>query len=160
MKARVVKEEKGDMVLLYQDGTKSKATPAVLNELFNKFKSIARSTGQDGRWDDEASDMVFYPGETLGYVSDRSELVLLSSTVYAACVDSAYLASSYVSTEEFGKLYGKTPEIIKLYCREGRISGARKVGRSWMIPKDAPYPARQDHFNSSSVSPLKKNIKK
>ena len=41
---------------------------------------------------------------------------------------------------EYGKKHNKGKEIIKYFCREGRIAGAYKINGYWMIPEDAPYP--------------------
>lgn len=47
---------------------------------------------------------------------------------------------SYLTTKQYGEKVGKSVEWIKVLCRSGRL-GAQKIGRDWVIPADAPYPA-------------------
>lgn len=37
--------------------------------------------------------------------------------------------------------WGISPSMLARLCREGRIPGAEKVKKAWMIPVDAEYPA-------------------
>jgi len=48
--------------------------------------------------------------------------------------------SNYVSVKEKAELWGLTPRQVQYFCRDGKISGARRFGRAWMIPKDAEKP--------------------
>ena len=43
---------------------------------------------------------------------------------------------NYIGTSEAGKLTGLCPDYIKELCRKGKIPGAQKVGRQWMIPRE------------------------
>ena len=43
--------------------------------------------------------------------------------------------SIYVSPEEAAKAFSVQPETIRRLCREGKIPGARKIGKVWRIPK-------------------------
>lgn len=51
--------------------------------------------------------------------------------------------TNLVSAEAYGKLHGKSREQINQYCMKGRIPGAFRVGRDWVIPRDARFP--EDH---------------
>ena len=44
--------------------------------------------------------------------------------------------SDKISVKEAAALWGVTERRITGLCREGRISGAEKNGKSWLIPTD------------------------
>lgn len=46
----------------------------------------------------------------------------------------------YISVEEAAKKWGMSERRITAYCREGRIIGAQKRGKFWLIPDTAPKP--------------------
>ena len=46
----------------------------------------------------------------------------------------------YMTLREASKKWGISPRQINYYCSEGRIPGAEKMGRVWLIPKDAVKP--------------------
>lgn len=41
---------------------------------------------------------------------------------------------------EYAKRIGKATITVADKCRRGALPGARKIGRDWFVPKDAPYP--------------------
>lgn len=43
----------------------------------------------------------------------------------------------YISVSDAAKIWNMNPENVRKYCRNGLVSGAEKVGNSWIIPKDA-----------------------
>ena len=45
-----------------------------------------------------------------------------------------------ITAKEYAKKNGRSVEQIKVYCRNGRIPGAYKHERDWVIPSSAPYP--------------------
>lgn len=45
-----------------------------------------------------------------------------------------------MTTEQAGKLWGVTPRRVSELCRNGKISGATKIGASWVIPADTQKP--------------------
>lgn len=49
----------------------------------------------------------------------------------------------YATTEEMSQKWGITRRRITKLCNEGRIQGAVLMGRTWIIPKDAPKPEEQ-----------------
>ena len=51
--------------------------------------------------------------------------------------------AEYITTKEAARLWDISERRVAVLCKEGRISGARKQGRSWLIPVDAKKPA--DH---------------
>ncbi len=54
----------------------------------------------------------------------------------AVCGDSM----EYISIHEISKKWNMKERKITAFCRENRIAGARKVGKTWMIPSDALKP--------------------
>ena len=46
----------------------------------------------------------------------------------------------YMTLMEASEKWGISPRQINYYCSEGRIPGAEKMGRVWLIPKDAEKP--------------------
>jgi hypothetical protein len=51
--------------------------------------------------------------------------------------------ADYITPEEAGIRAGVTPDYIRKLCTQGRIEGAKKWGRSWMIPAGAKVQMRQ-----------------
>lgn len=51
--------------------------------------------------------------------------------------------TNLISAKDYGKLNGKSQEQIKQYCQKGRIPGALRIGRDWVIPRDARFPEDQ-----------------
>ena len=47
----------------------------------------------------------------------------------------------YKKAAEMAKLWGVTLRRVQAMCAQGRIAGAVRFGRDWMIPKDMPKPA-------------------
>lgn len=46
-----------------------------------------------------------------------------------------------ITVKEAAKLWGLTERRVTVLCKEGRIAGVYKQGRSWMIPNDAEKPS-------------------
>ena len=43
----------------------------------------------------------------------------------------------YMTLKQAGEKWNISPRQINYYCSDGRIPGAEKIGRVWLIPKDA-----------------------
>ena len=140
MKARLVKDKKGHIKLLYANGTISETNITVLANFLLNFKNAKNFSGSDGNWSTSYGDMAVYPGETLAYVTDDLNLVIMDFSVFEPLLNETYKLSSYVSLGDYATKVKKSREIIKNMCRSGRIIGAQKIANRWMIPKDAPYP--------------------
>ena len=41
---------------------------------------------------------------------------------------------------EYARMIGKETITVADKCRRGTLPGARKIGRDWFVPRDAPYP--------------------
>ena len=46
----------------------------------------------------------------------------------------------YMLISEAAKVWGITPRRIQTLCNEGRIIGAERLGRMWVIPKGTEKP--------------------
>ena len=46
----------------------------------------------------------------------------------------------YITTIEMSKIWGISSRRIFLLCSQGRVPGAEKKGKTWLIPKDAVKP--------------------
>ena len=46
----------------------------------------------------------------------------------------------YLKIEEIAALWEVGVRRVQLLCKEGKIAGAVRFGRDWMIPKDAKKP--------------------
>ena len=53
--------------------------------------------------------------------------------------------SEYISSSEAATKWGLTRRRVSLLCAEGRIPGAKLVGRSYIVPADAEKPADARH---------------
>ncbi len=49
----------------------------------------------------------------------------------------------YMTTTEAAAELGVTRARIRQFIAEGRLPGARKAGRDWLIPRDALEPVRE-----------------
>lgn len=49
-----------------------------------------------------------------------------------------------IGTREYGELHGLSQVRVRKLCEAGRIPGAKKIGKTWIIPADAlPVPAQK-----------------
>lgn len=46
----------------------------------------------------------------------------------------------YTSTKDTGKRWGVSSQWVSQLCKQGRVEGAGRVGRIWIIPIDAAKP--------------------
>ena len=50
------------------------------------------------------------------------------------------MAGQYKSINDFAAQWGITPRTVRNMCAKGKIPGAEKIGRDWIIPSDAERP--------------------
>jgi excisionase family DNA binding protein len=43
-----------------------------------------------------------------------------------------------MSSQQAAEKWGITDRQVQSLCQQGKIEGATKLGRAWLIPKDAP----------------------
>lgn len=46
----------------------------------------------------------------------------------------------YISAAQAAEQWGITIKRVQVLCKENRISGVERIGRTWLIPKDAEKP--------------------
>jgi hypothetical protein len=46
----------------------------------------------------------------------------------------------YLTSMEMSKVWGISSRRVSLLCSEGRVAGAEKKGKTWLIPKEAKKP--------------------
>jgi excisionase family DNA binding protein len=47
------------------------------------------------------------------------------------------LSGDYITTAEASEIYGKSESMIARLCQYGRLPGIKKVGKTWLIPREA-----------------------
>lgn len=148
MKARLIADEKGNW-LLFADGSMISAKKYEIQNMLFNFKTLLQGcisfeNSQVYSWNNEYPDVQSVPGETLAYITDAAELVIVNSAPFIPLFDAVHYSIEDMETaSEYAKRHRKSVEQIKVFCRAGRIRGATKVGRDWVIPKDTPYPFDQ-----------------
>jgi excisionase family DNA binding protein len=50
------------------------------------------------------------------------------------------LESELMTAKDAAELWGITPRRVQILCDSGKVSGAVRMGRTWIIPKDALKP--------------------
>ena len=55
---------------------------------------------------------------------------------------------NYVTTKEASVKWEISDRRVLQYCNDGRISGAVKMGNTWLIPKNAEKPADKRYKNT------------
>lgn len=141
MKARLLKDKQEKLCILCNNGSIADPDKNNLNKMLTGFHKIEELEGsKDFSWNVEYPEMSSYPGYTYAYVTDNFQLVITDFTPFELLFEVNYSSMNLITAAEYGKKQGKSVEQIKVLCRNGRIQGARKIGRDWMIPSDAPYP--------------------
>ena len=51
------------------------------------------------------------------------------------------MINGYISIKEAAEKWGVSARRIQMFCADGRIDGASKLGREWAIPSSAEKPA-------------------
>ena len=159
MKARLIENDSGKLQFLYSDGTIANSTNEKLLSFLSDFKNCDSFYGQDGKWKTEVlPDMTMYPGTTRALISDDYNLMIMDFSPFSSLLDmKAFQNMNYISAMEYGALHNRSAEVIKVYCRDGRIPGAKLIGKSWAIPADAAYPIAPDDRREYLVGKRKKN---
>ena len=63
----------------------------------------------------------------------------------------------YISVKEYAENHGLAERTIRNYCAQGKIKGARMLGKTWTIPADAALPDRKNA--KKVVTPLLKILR-
>ena len=64
----------------------------------------------------------------------------------------------FVSVKEYAAVHGLAERTVRNYCVQGKIPGARLVGKTWSLPVDAALPQRKNARNK--VSPLLESLRR
>lgn len=60
----------------------------------------------------------------------------------------------YITVKEAAKKWGISDRRVRILCSEGKIEGAYKSGRAWMIPIDAVKPSDGRYKSAASITPI------
>lgn len=63
----------------------------------------------------------------------------------------------FISAKEYAEAHGLAERTVRNYCAQGKIPGARLVGKTWNVPRDASLPQRKNARNK--ISPLLKALR-
>lgn len=121
---------------------------AEIGKLLFHFKTInvlddsLLGNNNSEKWNVEFPEMFSVPGETIAYVTDAFHMVIVDFTPFKILFEevSSPTIDDLLTVADYAQLYNKSVEQVKVLCRKGRIPGAKKIGRDWVIPKDTPYP--------------------
>jgi hypothetical protein len=50
------------------------------------------------------------------------------------------LESELMTTKDAAAIWGITPRRVQILCDNGKVSGAVRLGKTWIIPKGTPKP--------------------
>lgn len=146
MQARLL-ETSEETLLFLENGAVFAASKTVLFYLLFNFKKLSyEDISASGKqlpndWRKEHLDLGIIPGNTLAYVTDSFDLVIVNFAPFVSLFDDIqYTSEDYCSVQEYAKKHNKSVEQVKVFCRKGRILGAKKIGRDWVIPTSSPYP--------------------
>lgn len=138
MKLRLVLKQ-GKRLLCCPNGSILNADDSILKRLLTDFKKPGSFKGTDGIWNALICDMKDYEGQTLAFVDDKSDLVIISPDAFKGF----RTPTVYITASEYADLHGKSHPQIKKLCEAGRIDGIQQTRGGWIIPRDAPYPERK-----------------
>ena len=147
MKARLIRDEENNLVLLLNGGAYIKSPSiSTLGTLLFNFKSIEEfGLERDAdSWVEEYPNITAVPGSNLAYITDASQLVIEDIGPFLSVfeeVKATVPIESVLTALEYAEKHNKSVEQVKVFCRNGRIWGATKIGRDWVIPENAPYPS-------------------
>jgi len=158
MIARLIKTTNEEIKLLCPDGTICNANNTVLYNFLINFKSADSFYGNDGFWNEEIPEMSSISGETLAIVTDTKELLIKDISAFHEVINLTNIKP--LSVEEYAKKHGRSPEMIKAFIRQDRIPGVEKVGKSWIIPSNAPYPVSPNRKREVTWNPGRKKKEK
>lgn len=57
----------------------------------------------------------------------------------------------YISVKEYAVLHGLAERTIRNYCVQGKMEGAKLIGKTWSIPMDAPLPQQRKEQHPSPL---------
>lgn len=159
MKARLIKDESGKFRILCPDGSISDCNNDKIFNFLSDFKNCDEFYGEEGAWKSEVTpEMALYPGNTYALITDDYNLIILDFAPFSQLLKDSFNRENYISAADYGKKHNRSAEIVKVFCREGRIPGAKLIGTTWIIPANAAYPVSPQN-RRDDLSELHKNKK-
>lgn len=61
----------------------------------------------------------------------------------------------WITPQQAAQLWGISERRVQSLCIKGRVKGARKLGRAWLIQKDTPKPV-DARTVASKIAPIEK----
>ena len=97
---------------------------------------------------DEEAKKVFLTGKT---TASLSQITVAMSTLPQSEEENEM--EGYLTVKEAVEKFNVTARLLTQRCAEGRINGARKQGKVWLIPEDAVLPSdmRSDRENGKTI---------
>lgn len=139
LKARIVKLNNGNYMLLTSNGSILPVTPDAANEFCLNWKNSKYYIG--GVWDYEDVTIETYDGKTVAYVSDDMLLIFPDPELFRELNSQKDIR--FIPIREYADKYNRKFSIVQRYCREGRFKSAKKFeSAGWYVPEDAPYPTK------------------
>lgn len=172
MLAVVIKDLRSEKQIIgFADGQIYKSTDKLLIDMFLHHKEIfidknghigefynrLKDYKQDyiGRWDNEFVEfsMWYYQFDNIiAYITDKQEIVINNSEYFISLVNVSNDNSvEYISAAEYATLHDKTPTQIRRLCSANRIPGVRVCGKTFLIPRNAPYPTNRSITNGQYI---------
>lgn len=145
MKARLIKNPQKGLILLCEDGTIMQPDMRILYQILinaSKRNVTFDFDGQQpiGRWIDEYPEMTLYPGKDVASIADSGAVILFDFTPFKVLVSPDFKVRNYMSSSEYAQKNNVSQEMVKVYCRQGRLRGAVKTAGNWVVPADAEWP--------------------
>lgn len=70
----------------------------------------------------------------------------------------SFMPMGFVSVKEYAAVHGLAERTVRNYCVQGKIPGAKLVGKTWSLPADAALPQRKNVRNK--FSPLLESLRR
>ena len=141
MKARLICNITGDILLLCSDGTIAEATTSILARFLKDAKNIESVSGNFDRWDKQVPYMLDYKGETVAYINDDGCIVISDfrpfESIFERNIKPGFSPEDFLTTAQYAEEVGKSVEQVKIQLRKGCIPNSCKLGRDWIIHKDS-----------------------
>jgi hypothetical protein len=138
MKGRLIRKDK-DMLYLDNTGKIRNADNDLLYNLLFGFKTLRLKEEFIGFWNTELPEMTAVEGETLCYITDSNQLVIIEPEAFQKLfVTQEMKVDEFLTVKEYAEKHSKSTTIIKKMCNNGLLR-AKKLNGVWFI-EDQPYP--------------------
>lgn len=137
MKARIIKAENELKLLLCNGKIKTVSTDDII-EFINTYTNKDNYSLEDDYSFDMSKDIENYVGETIVTVSDDYNLTFHSEDFFFK----NYIPKKpdYLTAKQFAEKHNRHFEVIRRYCRSGKIPSAKYENNTWYIPVNASCP--------------------